>query len=137
MTPIDALEAEPHQRRSTEQLAEANQALALVLREGGAGFVAVDRAGHITRMNGVAEEVTGWSEAEARGRSVWDVFERLDRPADYRSLNPVDLLVGHPEEEHAHPVVVCSRDGRRTSIELRSVLSRSADGGATPRNWPS
>ena len=37
MTPIDALEAEPHQRRSTEQqLAEANQApvWAFALRTG-------------------------------------------------------------------------------------------------------
>ncbi len=63
---IALLEAEVKKRRSAEeQLTEIQHGLAVTLASIGAGFIATDREGRVTRMNAVAEQVTGWSQDEA------------------------------------------------------------------------
>ena len=81
---IESLEAEVSKRRTCRgPLGRAAADLALTLASIGAGFIATDRAGRVTRMNAVAEQVTGWPQDEALGRSLWDVFVREDRPPEY------------------------------------------------------
>jgi PAS domain-containing protein len=64
---IDSLEAEISKRRNAEDhLSEVQQTLALTLASIGAGFIATDREGRVTRMNAVAEKATGWPQAGAR-----------------------------------------------------------------------
>jgi PAS domain S-box-containing protein len=48
--------------------------LATTLRSIGDALIATDSNGRITLMNGVAERLTGWSEPEARGQPLVDVF---------------------------------------------------------------
>ncbi len=48
--------------------------IATTLRSIGDAVIATDREGRVTLMNAVAEELTGWSEAEAKGRHLDEVF---------------------------------------------------------------
>lgn len=52
----------------------------------GDGVIATDPSGSVLLLNRVAEDVTGWSAAEARGRPIWVVF----RVVDEETRKPVD-----------------------------------------------
>lgn len=68
---IRRLEAEVARRRTAEaHLTDSEQGLAVTLASIGAGFIATDHNGRVTRMNAVAERVTGWPQSEAQGRSI-------------------------------------------------------------------
>jgi len=127
---VERLEAEARQRRTAEdERAEAEQMLSATLASIGAGFISTDRAGRVLRLNSVAERVTGWPQAEARGQPLWTVFERENRPANYLERSPVDIYIerGATPEEARH-LACLSRDGRRTSVEVRASLLHGPDG---------
>jgi len=44
----------------------------------GEGVIATDPSGSVLLLNKVAEELTGWSAAQARGRPIWEVFRVVD-----------------------------------------------------------
>ena len=127
---IGSLEAEIQKRRDAEEhLLDTQQNLAVTLASIGAGFLATDRAGCVTRMNAVAEQVTGWTQAEALGRSAWEVFQRENRPSDYLTQNPVDLMLARGITVDAvHHLVAIARDGQRRQLELRAAVTHASDG---------
>ncbi|MDO9093309.1 MAG: PAS domain S-box protein [Rubrivivax sp.] len=127
---IRDLEAEVARRRTVEEhLAESQQGLAVTLASIGAGYIATDRAGRVTRMNAVAEQVLGCTQAQALGRSYWDVFPRENRPAELLLGNPVDLMIEMGVTiDQPREVVALSLDGRRTSLELKAALTHADDG---------
>ncbi len=125
---VAELQAEVDRRQTAEQtLAEVEQALSAALAASGAAFVATDAAGHVTRMNAVAETVTGWTQAEARGCIVWDVLKREDRPAGMEQRNPVDVVAEAGAWRNRAAICV-ARDGVRHALELSAELSYLPDG---------
>jgi PAS domain S-box-containing protein len=124
------LEAESARRVSAEErLLDLEQHLAATLASIGAGFIATDARGLVTRMNPVAKQITGWSMTDAQGRSVWEVFDRVGRPADLKARNPVDVLMERavPVEQAQHAVCK-SRLGVLTPVELHAQPTLGADG---------
>jgi PAS domain S-box-containing protein len=126
---IVSLEAEASKRHSAEQhLRETQQGLALTLASIGAGFIATDRDGRVTRMNAVAEQIMGWTQSEAQGQSFWTVFNREDRPADYVTTNVVDLVIQQGiTVDIANHVIAISRDGTRTALEVKAAVTKLDD----------
>ena len=55
------------------------QWLATTLRSIGDGMIVGDTAGRVTLVNETAQTITGWSEEEARGRPVAEIFQPLRR----------------------------------------------------------
>jgi len=127
---ITSLEAEVQRRRRAEDnLGEIQQNLAVTLASIGAGFIATDRDGRVTRMNGVAEHLTGWSQAQAEGQSFWQVFEREDRPRAYLTQSPVDVVIEQGFTiDTVQRTFAIARDGRRTEVEAQTALTRQDDG---------
>ena len=127
---VASLEAEVGRRLSTEQrLAEIEQSLALTLASIEAGFIAADPQGRVTRMNAVAERVTGWSQQAALGQPLWTVFMREGRPAGIEARNPIDVM--HEQGvtmDLAHHVVALSRTGQPTALEVKADLTHSDSG---------
>lgn len=60
--------------------------LAATLRAIGDGVISCDRDGRVYMMNSIAEDLTGWSEHEAIGRALKEVFvilhEATRRPVE-------------------------------------------------------
>ena len=127
---IASLEAEVARRRTAEdQLAEIQQSLAATLASIDAGFIAADRRGKVTRMNAVAEAVTGWTQSQALGLDLLKVFEREDRPAAYLQRNPVDLMLEQGITiETIQRLTAVSRSGAQTPLEVRAALTHGDDG---------
>lgn len=127
---VKSLEVEVAKRESAEtQLAHSQQNLSIALASIGAAFISADREGRVVIVNTVAEKITGWSEQEARGQSIWQVFRREDRPTDYEARNPVDIMMEQGVTvESAFDVVALSRNGVRTPVEVKAALTHAGDG---------
>ncbi len=130
---IGELETEVGRRRSAEdQLASTQQSLAVTLASIDAGFIATDRLGNVTHMNAVAEHITGRTQREAMGQSLFTVFEREDRPANILTQNPVDIMMAEGVTVSTiHRVMAISRSGLRTPLELKADLTRDDHGEVT------
>ncbi len=95
----------------------------------GDAVIVTDPAGRVTRMNPVAEKLTGFSAGQARRRPISEVFrivnDQTRRPAD----NPVQrvleegIVVGL-----ANHTVLISRDGSERAIADSAAPIRDVDG---------
>lgn len=81
---------EQHERESALRASEA-RALR-ILQSIGDAVIVTDAAGVITKMNPVAEALTGWDEQSARGVLLSDVFRILNEDTRQFVENPVDKV---------------------------------------------
>ena len=58
-----------------------------------AAIVATDGEGKVVFLNPVAERVTGWSEAEARGQSIAEVFPIFHEKTGAPAENPIERVL--------------------------------------------
>jgi PAS domain S-box-containing protein len=102
--------------RAQVQRAEAE--LVITLRSIGDAVISTDAAGTIRFMNTIAEQLTGWSASEARGRPLDAVFRVLDEETRATVESPVakvlrdGVVVGL-----ANHTVLLARGGGETVIE--------------------
>ena len=115
---IDELNHEISRRKRTErEVAEQREWLHVTLSSIGDGVIATDRDGAVLFQNKVAADLTGWSQAEALGRPLAEVF----RIADEYTLEPMESPVGRVLREGAvvglaNHTVLLTRDGRAVPI---------------------
>lgn len=91
-----------HDRKQIEQeLAQGREQLSVTLRCIGDGVITTDTQGYVTLMNKAAEQLTEWSQADAVGRLLDEVF-----PVEHHSSKkPIVNLVGEAlrEKRMMHP----------------------------------
>ncbi len=75
--------------RETRALAH----LATTLRSIGDAVIATDTGGHVTLMNAVAEDLTGWPESDAIGRPLDEVFTIFSEATRAKIESPVTLVL--------------------------------------------
>ena len=98
------------------------QWLATMLRSIGDGVIATDAAGRVTFMNEMAQELTGWSENEAKRQPLVKVVQTLDRATRLPRDNPIDRVVREGiTTSTVEPVLLLARDGAE-----RNVLSNTS-----------
>jgi PAS domain S-box-containing protein len=126
----EALRREIDRRASAEDhLLETEQSLATTLASIDAGFITTDDRGCVTRLNAVAERLTGWPVGAARGRPLAEVFVCEGLPPDWAGRNPVDLVREHAADAALRRQAVClSREGERCPVELQTSPTHHADG---------
>lgn len=66
---------------------------AVTLRSIGEGVIATDAQGNITLLNPVAEALTGWSDAEARGKPSAEIFAIVDEESLTPMTNPIEIVL--------------------------------------------
>jgi two-component system, cell cycle sensor histidine kinase and response regulator CckA len=112
------------QRRELQRrLEESERWLAATLRSLGDTIIATDAQWRVRFMNPAAEQLTGWSAAEAAGRILSDVL-RVSLPSEPRAFN----TGAAPASGGTAQGILVTRDGRRVSVEESSTLIRESDG---------
>ena len=112
------------QEAINEQLQQANvtlrnseEKLAVTLNSIGDAVIATDAQARVTRLNPVAEQLTGWMQAEATGRPVDEVFHIINQETRQPSAIPVmDTLANGTKQGLANHTVLIARDGSERSI---------------------
>lgn len=104
------------QRLETE--ARLRHSLETTLRSIGDAVIATNVSGAVTFLNPIAERLTGWTQEEALGRPVQDVFRIVNETTRTPVESPVErvlregVVVGL-----ANHTVLIARDGRETPID--------------------
>jgi PAS domain S-box-containing protein len=108
---------------------KAHASLSTTLRSIGDAVIATDTSGAITLMNPVAEALTGWPEAEARGQSLTTVFRIANEETRKPLENPVERVLAHGVISGlANHTVLLARDGREIPIDDSAAPIRAASG---------
>ncbi len=121
-----ALEREREARREAER---AQTWWTTTLRSIGDAVIATDTEGRVTFMNRIAEDLTRWTQDEARGRPLLDVFPIVHEETRRRVESPVDdvLREGATVNLASHSVLV-RRDGTEVSVDDSAAPIRDLEG---------
>ena len=94
----------------------------------GDGVIATDAAGCVTRLNPTAEHLTGWSEAEALGKPLNQVFHIVSEQTRQEVPNPAELVLreGGVVGLASHTLLI-ARDGSERAIADSAAPIRSDD----------
>jgi PAS domain S-box-containing protein len=105
-------------RKAEQQVVEREAWLKTVMNSIVDAVITTDLEGRVTSINPVAQEVVGWTEAEAEGRPLTEVFRVISEQTRQPSENPViKVLRGGSSEGLADQDVLATRDGRERPIE--------------------
>jgi PAS domain S-box-containing protein len=80
-------------KKMEEKLAAEKERLAVTLRSIGDGVIAADAQGRIMLINEMAEKLTGWSQEEALGRPLREVFHVINEKTRQRIEDPVEKVL--------------------------------------------
>ncbi|HKG21986.1 MAG TPA: PAS domain S-box protein [Blastocatellia bacterium] len=116
-------------RRAEEALRKQSEWLRVMLASIGDAVISTDAEGRVTFMNGVAESLTGWDQAEALERPLSDVFhiinEQTRRPAD----DPVEKVLREGKVVGlANHTVLISKNGAERAIDNSAAPIRDDEG---------
>ena len=119
-------------RQGVRSLAASEQSLDVTLGSIGDAVITTDAEGRVTRLNAVAEGLTGWSTAEAFGKPADDVFLIVDEQSRQPMESPVRrVLQDGLVTGLANHTLLLSRDGRAVPIDDSAAPIRAADGGTS------
>jgi PAS domain S-box-containing protein len=115
--------------RRGKELEQQKDLLAITLASIGDCVLVTDKDGRITFMNRVAEEVTGWTLAEASGRPTAEVFRILNEHSRETVDNPVDKVMKHGVIVGlANHTLLVRKDGSEVPIDDSGAPIRDRDG---------
>jgi len=116
--------------RAAAALAERlRSSLSTTLRSIGDAVIATDARGDVTLMNAVAEGLTGWSEGDARGHPLSEVFRIVNEHTRMTVQSPVEKILDTGGIVGlANHTVLLARDGREIPIDDSGAPVRGENG---------
>jgi PAS domain S-box-containing protein len=121
----EALEAK------TETLKRQREGLEVTLSSIGDAVITTDTDGRVTFMNKVAEELTGWTAAEAVGEHLEIVFRTANEAGGLLSRNLETDVLRRKSSEFTPHTTLTRKDGSRLSIEDSAAPIRGLTGGVS------
>ena len=106
------------QIRVRAELGEEKERLRVTLNSIGDGVITTDAAARLTYLNPVAEQLTGWNNADAAGRPLEEVFKIINEDSRQTVENPATrvlregIVVGL-----ANHTLLIAKDGHELSID--------------------
>lgn len=118
------------ERRHAEKALFQEKELAQVtLQSIGDAVITTDIHGNINKFNVIAEHLTGWSQAEAKGRFLTEVFQIIHEETREPSQDPVHRALHEGRIVGlANHTILISRDGTEYSIEDSAAPIRDRQG---------
>ncbi|MDA8328211.1 MAG: PAS domain S-box protein [Betaproteobacteria bacterium] len=124
------------QEETNKQLQQTNitlqaseERLAVTLNSIGDAVIATDAKGHVTLLNPLAEQLTGWTQTEAAGHSVDEIFRIFNKETRQPAVIPVIETLAHGTIQGlANHTVLIARHGGECDIADSCAPIRDRDG---------
>ena len=111
----------------TLQISE--EKLAVTLKSIGDAVMATDAQGRITLVNPLAERLTGWTQAEAAGRPVQEIFNIINEATREPAENPIQETLAHGTTHLlVNHIILIARSGSERAIADSCAPIRSRSG---------
>ena len=117
------------ERRAEDAIAEQREWFETTLESIGDAVIATDVQGHVVFMNPIAEHMTGWRLADARGKPCAGVFDIINENSRRTVENPVTRVLAEGTVVGlANHTVLIAADGTERPIDDSGAPIRSRDG---------
>jgi diguanylate cyclase (GGDEF)-like protein/PAS domain S-box-containing protein len=118
------------QRKQAEEALFQEKELAQVtLRSIGDAVITTDEQGRVQYLNPIAETLIGWSQAEAEGLPISQVFHIVHETSGDPLPSPIESVLREGcTIGFAHDTVLVARDGTQTDISDSAAPIRNRDG---------
>lgn len=117
--------------RKSRDLHRSQEEFGATLYSIGEGVIATDEKGFVTRMNMAAELLTGWTEAEAKGKPIEHVFQTLDVASRLPGVNHVRLTLQEIETGLTNKndkAILVAKDGRQVYVSTSVAPIKGLEG---------
>jgi PAS domain S-box-containing protein len=115
-------------KQVSDSLAASEEQLSVTLYSIGDAVIATDTQSRVTLVNAAAEKMTGWSQAQALGRGVDEIFHIVNRETRKPSRIPVaDTLKHGTVQGLANHTVLIARNGHECDISDSCAPIRDRD----------
>ena len=108
------------QALAEKELLDEQERLNVTLCSIGDGVITSDLNSRIVLVNKVAEELTGWSQSEAVGKSIQEIFHVINKKTGERCGNPLKLVLAANTSVNNDSFgcdILISREGSQYQIE--------------------
>ncbi len=111
-----------------DSLQSSEEKLSVTLYSIGDAVIATDTQARVTLVNTAAELLTGWSQAQALGRGVDEIFRIVNRETRKPAKIPVSDTLKHGSVQGlANHTILIARDGRERDIADSCAPIRNRD----------
>lgn len=111
------------------QITEHRERLRVTLSSIGDAVLATDPQGRVSYLNPVAEQLTGWTTADAAGRPMEQIFRIVNEDSRQTVENPVTKVLKEGTVVGlANHTILISRDGKEFAIDDSAAPIRGAAG---------
>ena len=116
-------------QKAEAELRQSEENLAIRLHSIGDGVIATDAQGRVTRMNAVAERLTGWPLAQATGQPLPEVFRIVNTGTREPQIDPVQLVMDRGQVVAlSNHTTLLARHGAEYHIADSAAPIRNAQG---------
>jgi len=116
-------------RRTLKSLFEEKERAQVTLRSIGDGVITTDAEGKVVLINAIAERLTGWTQREAEGKPLAEVFYIINERTRERCENPVDKVLREGKiVDLANHTALIARDGAERIIADSGAPIRDESG---------
>ena len=115
---LETIDKRQKERDKAEKaLSEREQDLVVTLNSIGDAVIVTDLNGHVTRMNPVAERLTGWTFEESFNKTIDYIFPIINEATNQPIANPVEEVVSTGKTVFlSNHTTLITREGKRVHI---------------------
>jgi diguanylate cyclase (GGDEF)-like protein/PAS domain S-box-containing protein len=128
---LRALRYAVERKNMQEALFDEKERAQVTLNSIGDAVICTNVLGNITFLNPVAQRMTGWSQGEAEGRSMAEVFRILGATGRETSPNPMEMALENGITHVPSNCILVQRDGLEISIDATVAPIHDREGRGT------
>jgi PAS domain S-box-containing protein len=116
-------------RRDEKALLEQTELLRTTLASIGDGVISTDAQGRVVFLNRVAQQLCAWTQADAAGRPLAEVFRIINEPTSAKAETPVDRVLREGSVVGpSNQTLLIARDGTERPIDDSAAPIRGLSG---------